>query len=263
MAILTLFIVGLALGSFINALVWRLHTKRKWWGKERSICPKCKHQLAAKDLVPVLSWLALRARCGYCRKPISAQYPAVELLTAAVFVLSYVHWPHGFSSLGIASFITWLAGLVLLAILFVYDARWMLLPNKLVALVTITSSVVVILLAIDARGLAGLLSAGLAALIIFGLFYVLFQASNGRWIGGGDVKLAPALGLLAGTPVAAVLLMFLASLIGTLISLPLLLTKRLPSSAKIPFGPLLITATIIVFLWGGQLINWYLQLIAV
>ncbi len=79
--------------------------------------------------------------------------------------------------------------------------------------------------------------------------------------GGGDVKLAPALGLIAGTPVKAVLLVFLASIIGTILVLPMLSRNKLKKNSQIPFGPLLIAATFIVFLFGDTIINWYISII--
>src|SRR5438105_4077844 len=91
--------LGLAFGSFINALVWRIHEKKDWV-RQRSQCPHCGHKLAAKDLVPVISWLALRGRCRYCGKPISLQYPLVELAMAAVFISSYYFWPGGVAGVG-------------------------------------------------------------------------------------------------------------------------------------------------------------------
>ncbi|MEX2014368.1 MAG: prepilin peptidase, partial [Candidatus Saccharimonadales bacterium] len=104
MTLVALVLFGLSLGSFINALVWRLwqqeNKKQKTKNdrrysilKGRSICPHCKHILQAKDLIPVLSWVLLRGKCRYCNKPISAQYPLVEAGTAALFILSYVFWP--------------------------------------------------------------------------------------------------------------------------------------------------------------------------
>lgn len=250
-------LLGLIFGSFINALVWRIHTKRKWVN-ERSMCPHCKHILAAKDLVPVFSWLTLRGKCRYCKKPIE-DTPIVEIATALLFAGSYLAWPFGFEIGGAVLFASWLVCLVVLIALAVYDIRWMLLPNKMVATITVLASINVLILAVGHLHAPAtvILEAVLAATIIAGLFWVLFQVSKGKWIGGGDVKLAVALGLLAGTPIKAFLLIFIASVLGTIVSLPLLASKRLKVQAKIPFGPFLIAATIIVYLFGSAMIEWY------
>jgi leader peptidase (prepilin peptidase)/N-methyltransferase len=97
----------------------------------------------------------------------------------------------------------------------------------------------------------------LAVLIDGGIFYGLFQVSQGKWIGGGDVRLGFVLGLVMATPGRAILLLFLASALGTLVSLPLMATKRLKKSSLVPFGPFLIAAAIIVELLGHFLLAWY------
>jgi prepilin signal peptidase PulO-like enzyme (type II secretory pathway) len=262
---LILFIFGLTFGSFVNALVWRLHeqSKSKKPKKDLSIttgrsqCINCGHTLAASDLIPVFSWLWLRGKCRYCKKPISAQYPLVELLTASLFVMSYSFWPYNLDGLFLAAFVAWLVAVVVLVALLVYDARWMILPDRLVAIVSGLTIVLVFLLGVAASKPGTVLVAALSSALLFGLFYGLFQVSKGKWIGGGDVKLAPALGLLAGTPVKAILLVFIASLVGTIIALPMMHSKKLKKNSQIPFGPLLITATIIVFLFGNAIIDWY------
>src|SRR5579864_137748 len=117
MIYVVLVVLGLSLGSFVNALVWRLHeqesvTKRRKSKKVdlsilhgRSICPNCHHELAVRDLVPVLSWLSLKGTCRYCGKPISWQYPIVEAATASLFILSYVYWPADLHGQALFSFI--------------------------------------------------------------------------------------------------------------------------------------------------------------
>lgn len=273
MIIVALVILGLCLGSFINALVYRLHwqethaeakaAEKKLYSMRsgRSICPECKHKLSASDLVPVFSWVSLGGKCRYCHKPISGQYPAIELLTASLFTFSYLYWPYELSSAqNISAFILWLVFLTGFIALIVYDIKYMTLPNKIIfplGLVAVAALLSVSIVNQDFEliktGLAGLLMGG-------GIFYVLFQISNGAWIGGGDVKLGFLLGFLVGGPWPALLMLFLASAMGTLYSLPMLLFKRIGPKSRIPFGPFLIIAAIIVQLFGADIISWYTNL---
>lgn len=222
------------------------------------MCVHCRHELAALDLVPVLSWLWLRGRCHYCRKPISRQYPLVELTTAFLFAISYVYWPYLLHTpLSILHFALWLVILIGFMALLVYDLRWMILPNKLIAFLLGTSLVqlLVKLLAVSDK-LSVLTAATWGILIIFGLFYGLFTVSKGRWIGGGDVKLGLVLGILVGGPLNAIGLIFLASLSGSLVGLGLIIAKNTNLRTKIPFGPFLILATIFVYLFASVLTTW-------
>lgn len=258
--------LGLALGSFVNALVWRVHEQMGSRKKAddphlsvlrgRSMCPDCRHTLNMADLIPLLSWLMLKGKCRYCQKPVSAQYPVVEVMTAALFITSYHIWPYGFSAHGIFFFGTWLITLTGLVALAVYDVRWMLLPNRIVYPLTVLWAALIAIRAVFFEGGMGLVIGSVIGLIICGgLFWVLFQLSDGEWIGGGDVKLGFLLGLIAGNAMPAFLIIFLASLLGTLWVLPLLVNKKLAIKAQIPFGPFLIVATIIVFLLGDRLIG--------
>lgn len=273
MIIAILTILGLAWGSFVNALVWRLHERSSSKphtasSKDlsilngRSMCPNCRHTLAPMDLVPLFSWLALRGKCHYCHKPISAQYPLVEALTAITFVVSYLLWPLTLSGVtSLAIFSLWLAIIIPLMALALYDLKWGLLPNRLVlalAILALVQSIVAITSAGDP--LKSLAYHAIAVAIGGGMFYLIFVISNGKWIGGGDVKLGLVLGLIAATPGKAILLLFLAALAGTFASLPLLITKKLKRSSAIPFGPFLILATVLVVLFGQAIINWYTSL---
>ncbi len=275
---------GVIFGSFVNAFVWRLHEqsvipakagiqkkeKRKKKKeltvqdlsitKGRSMCPECHHSLAAKDLVPVLSWLSLQGKCRYCGKPISWQYPLVELLTGILFAVSYLAWPHGFSGVGMYQFVFWLFYVVVFVILAVYDLKWFLLPDKVVFPLVGVALVEVVTVAVWQHSFAALWQPVAGAAIIFGLFYLLFQVSKGAWIGGGDVKLALALGLIAGSPLQAFLVIFCASLLGTLASIPLLLQGKKGLKMHIPFGPYLLLATFLVSLYGERVAAWYTHL---
>src|SRR5579859_6630448 len=127
MIVVLLIVLGLCFGSFVNALVWRLHEHRNFVN-ERSECTHCHHVLAPKDLVPVVSWLLLRGKCRYCRKPIQ-DTPVAELLVPALWVVSYVYWPHAlYSSLGLFTFVAWLLFVVGFVALAIYDFKWFLLP---------------------------------------------------------------------------------------------------------------------------------------
>lgn len=271
MIVAFLLIVGLCLGSFVNALVWRLHEQEA--GKEkhskeyagrlsirkgRSMCPHCKHELSAKDLVPIVSWLSLRGKCRYCGKRISAQYPLVEAATALLFVGSYAWWPRPFDASEVVVFGLWLILLTGLMALLVYDLRWYLLPNRIVfpigAIAALRAAVII---ATADSPFKAFVNVVLAVLISGGIFYVLFQFSRGKWIGGGDVKLGAVLGLIVAGAGEGFLLLFVASLLGSLVSVPLLATKRLSRSSVIPFGPFLIVAAVIVVLFGSEVLNWY------
>ncbi len=260
-------LLGLCFGSFVNAAVWRLHkqevTKSKKQKEQysitrgRSMCPHCQHTLATRDLIPVLSWLELKGKCRYCKKPISWQYPAVELVTALLFIASYIWWPHGFNAGGLLQFGLWLVFLIGFMILLVYDLLWYLLPDRVVfPLVWLALAQVLVLATIYGGGLHAVTTAIWGVLVASGLFYLLFQISGGKWIGGGDVKLGVVLGLLLGGPVQSMLMIFTASLLGTLVALPLMLMGKAKASSRVPFGPFLIVATIIVYLFGASLIVW-------
>lgn len=269
-------LLGLVLGSFVNALVWRLHEQvlvserskksRSQVAPElsilhgRSMCPNCHHQLAGKDLVPVLSWLWLRGRCRYCRTPISWQYPVVEASMAVLFVLAYAAWPLGFQGVGLFQFVAFLIGIVFFMALAMYDLRWFILPDRLVWPLVALVATEVVVVALTTQHIAALWQPIVGLAVIFGLFWGLFQVSKGAWIGGGDVKLALALGLLAGSGLHALLIIFFASLLGTFASIPLLLGGRHNLKVHIPFGPYLLAATYLVVLYGADIVNWYSKL---
>lgn len=273
MIIAILAVVGLCAGSFVNALVWRLHEqetqigrkkpvkqylKRLSISKGRSMCPHCHHELAAKDLVPVLSWLSLAGRCRYCRKPISLQYPLIELATAVLFVGSYIWWPEPVSGIQTLLLVIWLVLVTGLLALLVYDARWLLLPNRIMYPLGLLAGLYALLvIATAASPVIAFLNTILAVAVGGGIFYLLFQVSRGKWIGGGDVKLGWLLGLAVGTPAKAFLLIFLASVAGSLLALPLLAAGKLQRSSTIPFGPFLIAAAIVTVLFGADLLDWY------
>lgn len=285
MVILILILVGLCLGSFVNAFVWRLREQdelsarreelegKKTKAKElkaldarladlsisrgRSMCGHCHHTLAPKDLVPVFSYLLLRGKCRYCRARIQDS-PLAELMTPVLFVVSYVFWPLQLQGSGLFLFIAWLVFLVGFVILALYDLRWYELPHKVVLpLIALAAVQVFISAFVFKEGSEVILAAFYGALVIGGLFYALYRISHEQWIGFGDVTLGILLGLLVGGPAHAFLLIFIASLAGTLIALPLLATGKATRSTHLPFGPFLMLGAVIVMLFGSRLLAWY------
>jgi len=289
------FVLGVILGSFVNAFVWRLRilenpnevkltevkkpsqvksSKKTVLKSEarraalkaeysitkgRSMCPHCRHLLAAKDLVPVASWLSLRGKCRYCQKAISRQYPAVELLTGALFALSYWAWPGLLAGLGWLLFGMWLVFVVFFVALAVYDFHWYELPDRVVWPLTALAVLYAVLRAVIGHDVGLLWGAVFGAAIVFGMFWVIFQVTAGRAIGGGDVKLGLTLGLLAGSPLKALLLIFAASFIGTAVCLPMLLMKGRSVKTLVPFGPFLIAGAFLVVLWGDLFVQTWLN----
>ncbi|MGH7196150.1 MAG: prepilin peptidase [Candidatus Saccharimonadales bacterium] len=255
-----LFLSGLAAGSFAGAFAWRLHKGRDFV-RERSECEHCHHKLSTIDLIPVVGWVLLRGKCRYCKKPVSWQYPVMELLLGLLFVTSYLFWPLGFEAWqAIALFVLWLVYIALLAALVVYDLKWMLLPDKIVLPLIALGFMDAALRTSLAQGgiveLANHIVLGVASLA--GVYWLLYMVSKGRWVGFGDVKLSVFIGAVLGWQKSLLVLM-LANLIGFLIIVPGLLSGKLTRTSRIPFGPFLIAAFFIAGLWGDEIIRWYIQ----
>lgn len=264
-----LFILGLCAGSFVNALVWRIHeqaknqkpkTKNLSVLRGRSQCDHCGHQLSAKDLVPVLSWLILRGECRYCHKPISSQNPIVELAGGLAFTISYLFWPQAFDTSGQSIlFASWLLSSIGLLALLVYDYKWMLLPNRILYPTAATAIVgrLIYILGLESDISASLVQWFLSVAVASGIFWLIFAISDGKWIGYGDVRLGVITGTVLASPAKSFLMIFLASILGTLFVLPALAAGRRKLAGKVPFGPFLITATFLVLLFGQQIIDFY------
>lgn len=286
MIIVLLVLLGLVLGSFANAAIWRLHAQDELAEQDskrskkparsqadlsivtgRSMCTHCGHVLGAKDLVPVLSYVWLRGRCRYCGKPIE-DTPVAELLTPLLFVVSYVWWPWSLSATSLGEgwllFGLWLVFLVGFVVLALYDLRWLLLPDRVVfPLIALALLQLGLRAVVFHDGATLLLNALWGVAVIAGLFESLYVISRQRWIGFGDVKLAIVLGLLVGGPWPAVLVIFMASLLGSLAALPLLVQGKSMRQTHIPFGPFLLAAAVAVLLWGSSIISWYTGLLVV
>lgn len=240
------FVVGLALGSFLNVVIYRF-PEMKGILSGRSICPKCKRPIAFYDLVPILSYLLLFGHCRHCKKPISFQYPLVELSSGLLLVFSY--WLVGFSWL----FLVYIAISLFIVLIFTYDLKYLEIPEVF--------SWLFLFLAIIA-GLwspdLGISNFLLGGLIGGGVLGILVGISNERWMGSGDIKIGLGFGFLLGYP-RALLFLFLSFIIGATVGVLLLLLKKGKLKSEVPFAPFLIAAAIISLIYGHKLIDLYLN----
>lgn len=281
---LALILTGLCLGSFAGAMVWRLRARQLVEDKashedydkdeyqrlkkltaggtvhDRSRCLHCSYVLRWYDLIPLVSWLSLRGKCRQCHTPIGRFEPLIELGVVLLFVLSFAFWPYPLETpLAITQFIIWLVAGVGLAVLFAYDTKWFLLPDRVSFIVIglgAASAAVVMLQSIDR--LSTLLSVVGAAVILSGLYLVLYVISQGKWIGFGDIKLGLGLALLLADWRLAFVALFAANLIGCLIVIPAMISGKLKRDSHVPFGPLLILGFVVAQLAGTYLIETYL-----
>jgi len=280
---LILVLLGLCLGSFAGASVWRLRARQlaqenadgvtsnkeenkklhKLIGvkisKDHSQCLSCSYQLKWYDLIPLVSWLSLGGKCRKCRKPIGCMEPLIEIGVACFFLLSYIYWPYSLDNFfEISRLCLWLAAGVGFAILFAYDKKWFILPNSVnftVIGLGATSSLLMILSSQDKIGT--LFSIIGSVLILSGIYFVLYLISHGKWIGFGDIKLGLGLALLLADWRLAFIALFSANFIGCLIVLPALITRKMKRDSHIPFGPLLIVGAVLACLLGSYLLYFY------
>lgn len=277
--------LGLCMGSYAGATVWRLRARqlvedkadgekvdakeykqllpltKKTLATDRSQCLHCGHTLAWYDLLPLASWISTKGKCRYCKHPIGNFEPLMEIGTAVLFVSAYIFWPHSLIAvLPTIEFGLWIAAAVLLVILFAYDLKWFLLPNRaMFPLIAVGALSLVVQLLGTSDVVAVLLSAMGAVIILSGLYLLLWLISKGRWIGFGDVKLGLALALLLADWRLAFITLFAANLIGCLIVIPGLLSGKMTRKTHVPFGPLLIAGFVVASLFGQSIVQWYMS----
>jgi leader peptidase (prepilin peptidase)/N-methyltransferase len=280
--ITTALLVGLAIGSFLNVVIYRLPVMldRQWRADcaelngaaanaavsapfnlvvPRSTCPACQTPIKAIHNIPVLSWLALRARCAHCQARISARYPAVELLCGVLTAL--VAWRFGYSvqaACGIA--ITWF----LIALTFI-DLDHQLLPDSL------TLPLLWLGLLASLAGWASpdsnlpvgpfdaIAGAALGYISLWAVYHTFRLLTGKEGMGYGDFKLLAALGAWLGSRMLLPILL-LAALVGALVGVALIVSRRHERGVPIPFGPFLAAAGWLALMWGPELVQRYFSL---
>ncbi len=273
-AFIFVFVLGACIGSFLNVVIYRVPNEMSVVFPN-SACPACKKPIAVYDNIPIFSWLILGGKCRKCKGTIHWRYPAVELLTACVFVLTY--W-----QLGLSAFLpVGLAFVAAVIALIFIDSEHMILPNVITYPLFIFALIVRVVYPILFRenffsdtlfapinGIAGppwlasLAGALLGALVGGGSLWLVGEA----WkrlrgvdaMGLGDVKMMLGVGALLGWRLAIVTI-FLGAFSGALIGgIVVLRQKDRNLQTQIPFGIFLGIGAIVALLFGDQMIAWYL-----
>ena len=244
-------VFGLVVGSFLNVVIYRL-PRHESVVAPRSACPGCGTQLAARDNIPIVSWLVLRAKCRTCRTPISLRYPAIEALTAGLFVVMALRFG---PSAALPAFIVLAGGLLALSAI---DLEHRLLPKRIVypllgagaMLLTVASLVLG-----EPRAMGGAVLGGVLAWVPLRLVHLIAP----RGLAYGDVRLAMVLGLNLGwLSLAHVGLgLFLGFAFGSIHGIGLMLLGRGGRKTAIPFGPFLAAGTLTAVLVGEAILGWY------
>lgn len=276
-----LFFVGLfslIIGSFLNVIIYRLPIiiKTQWRqqchdflgmkdpdqphesAKEKfnlawpnSHCPSCKKKLKPWHNIPLISFIFLRGRCAFCSEIISWQYPVVELLSAALALIVAFQFGATYQALALI-----ILSYALIALTFI-DLKHQLLPDDL------TLSFLWIGLIVNMFGLfTDLQSAVIGALAgylsLWCINYVFKLIKKTDGMGHGDFKLFALFGAWLGWPMLPFVLLASAG-VGAIVSIALILTKKMERENPIPFGPYLAAAGFVAAVWGPQIFNWYLQ----
>lgn len=247
-------LLGLAVGSFLNVCIDRLPEGESIAGG-RSHCDACKRQIRTRDLIPVLSYVALKGRCRDCGARIPRRVVLVEGITGLAF-----------SGLFVAYGLTITSGLLavyaaILIVVFVIDVEHSLILN-MVVLPSLVFALVVAVVAppgwLGAIGPHPIVSAAVGAAIGFALLLLIALVARGG-MGWGDVKFAAFMGAATGLPLIFVAL-FCGIMLGGVTAVILLVSGRKGRKQAIPFGPFLALGTMATLLWGPQMLNWYLGL---
>jgi leader peptidase (prepilin peptidase)/N-methyltransferase len=245
----TIGILGLAVGSFLNVLIYRI-PRGKTFTKGRSACLKCGQAIKWYHNIPVLSFLFLRGRCAFCSARIPWRYPVVEVANAALWLFFFWQFDltyQFFVFSGIAS--------VLLAIFFI-DIDFQIIPDMF----TLPGMVIGLGISLLPGGI-GIIESGIGLLVGGGSLFLI--AILGDWLfkkesmGGGDIKMAAMLGSFLGWQ--QVLFIFMASaVIGLVVSLAVMaFSAKLRQHRVIPFGPFLALAAILAITYGNVIIGYY------
>ena len=243
------FLYGLLFGSFLNVCIYRLPLNKSIV-KPPSACPKCNYQIKWYENIPLFSYIFLNGKCKGCKEKISLRYPIIELLCGLIMMGLYYYFGLTFE-LAFVSLIV----LALVAVTFI-DIDHKLILDKMVIFILVIGIIyeIVVRPVPILEGVIGFFAASVPLLIIAIL-------SKGG-IGGGDIKLMAVVGVFLGWK-GVLVAMFLGAVVGAIFGIVTIILKLKKRKDIIPFGPFLCLGILVSILYGGQLINWYVNLISI
>lgn len=246
---IAIFIFGTIIGSFLNVCICRIPAGQSVISPA-SRCPQCGKAIAWYQNVPIISFLMLRGRCAGCGAAISKRYPLVESLTGMLFVWVFLRF-----GLEWATPVYWLFVAALVVITFI-DLDHQIIPD-VISLPGIVVGFLTILLVPWISWLDSLLGILLGGGSLWLVAEVYHRLTDQEGMGGGDIKLLAMMGAFLGWQ-AVLPVIFFASLVGSVVGVPLMLLKRADGKLAIPFGPFLALGGLVYLLWGQQLLMWYM-----
>lgn len=244
-------VLGLVVGSFLNVVVHRVPRKESVV-RPRSACPGCGTELAARDNVPLVSWVLLKGRCRSCGEAISARYPAVELTTAVLFAATAARFGADWA---LPAFLVVTAGLI--AISFV-DLELFIVPNRILYPTLFVAAPLLVLAAAADGEWTSAREAAIGGVTAFAVFLVIHLISP-RGMGFGDVRLSGLIGMTLGWLGLwhVALGLFLAFLLASFIGVGLIVVRVRTRKDQIPFGPFLALGAVLAVLAGDPLLRVY------
>jgi len=256
-----IFGLGASIGSFISVLVYRIHSNKKGIIAGRSICPNCKKELSATDLIPIFSYVINGGKCRHCKKQISYHYLLLELSGGMIFLTIFLNfyffntdnfnidWPM------LLKFIFHLIyGSFLLAI-FIYDLKYKEIPD-----VFLFPFIVIALLGTICTGSLNIFEILIAVVIVLFLFGGQILISKGKWLGEGDLYLSIAMALFLGWQ-KLLIAIIVSYIIGAIVSIILIIRKNAKMETAIAFAPFLVLGTFFAIFFGDFFIQSYLGLL--
>lgn len=262
--------MSLAVGSFLNVCIARMPEDRSVISPP-SHCPSCGHQIQWFDNIPVLSWVALGARCRNCKTPISALYPAIELLVGLLGLLLFRKLVPDLQAVTTANLVAWAAYLWFISMLVTstfVDIKHYIIPDQF-SIYAIPMGVGTTLalgflgyegpLAISwQQSVVGALAGGGVLLLMIGFWWLLRRVEA---MGFGDVKLLAMMGAYLGALPAVPVIIVLSAVAGSLVGIPAMLIKGKGMRLQLPFGPFLAAAGILYVFFGEELLSrWFLSM---